>query len=57
MCRCLSAKYRVSRPRALEWLRPSVLAYAWKVVLARKLAPWLEQRLPGALKYVEKLVI
>lgn len=56
MCRCLGMKYKPTRPRWYEWIRPSVLTYTVKLLLARGLAPWLEVHLPGALPLVERLV-
>lgn len=56
MCPCGSMKYKPSKPRSYQWLKPSVLTYTLKLVLARGLAPWLEDRYPRALPLVEKLV-
>lgn len=56
ICPCKSMKYKPAMPRGIEWLRPSVLTYTLKLVLARGLAPWLEDHFPRALPLVETLV-
>ena len=56
MCRCGSLKYAPARLVGPEWFKPAVVAYTLKLVLARGLAPWLEERFPAALPLVEFLV-
>lgn len=56
MCPCGSLRYKPSKPLWYQWLKPRVLTYTVKLVLARGLAPWLEDRYPKALPLVEKLV-
>lgn len=56
MCACRSLRYSPTRPSVIEWLKPSVITYTLKLVLARGLAPWLEDHCPKALPLVERLV-
>lgn len=56
ICPCKSMLYSPAKPVGTEWLKPSVLTYTAKLVLARGLAPWLESRFPKALPLIERLV-
>lgn len=56
MCPCRSLRYSPTLPSVIEWLKPSVITYTLKLVLARGLAPWLEDHCPKALPLVERLV-
>jgi len=56
MCSCRSLRYKPTRPSGIEWIRPNVLTYTLKLVLARGLGPWLEEKMPAALPYLESLV-
>lgn len=55
MCPCMSLRYGPARPAGFEWLKWSVITYTGKLVLARGLAPWLEENFPKALPIVERL--
>lgn len=57
-CACGSQKYSPSWPRRFDWVRPSVIAYTLKVILARNLAPLVDRapRLRWLLKYIERMV-
>jgi hypothetical protein len=56
MCPCGSMRYKPAKPKWYQWLQPHVLSYTLKLLLARGLAPWLEERYPKALPLVERLV-
>jgi len=53
VCSCGSGKYSPSMPLWYEWLKPAVVSYAWKLLLARGAAPWCEKHLPEALESIE----
>lgn len=55
ICPCRSMRYGPARPAGIEWLKPSVITYTGKLVLARGVAPWVEKRLPSALPLIERL--
>lgn len=55
MCPCGSMKYKPARPTSLEWLKPNVVTYTLKLVLARGVAPWAEKHYPRALPWLERL--
>lgn len=51
MCSCGSRKYVGTKPIGQEWLRPAVVAYTLKLVLARGLAPKLPKFLLPAVEF------
>lgn len=53
---CTSKKYQPAFPVWREWLRPNVLKYTIKLLLARGLAPWAEERCNWLLHVIEPLV-
>ena len=55
ICPCGSAKYSPTKPVGFDWLRPSILSYTLKLVLARELAPVLEVHWPAGNILVEYL--
>jgi hypothetical protein len=56
ICSCGSLKYSPAKsPVGLEWLLPNVLTYTLKLILARGVAPWVEQHFPRALPWLERL--
>ena len=56
ICSCGSMKYSPSWPTFLGWIKPSVIRYVFKLVLAREIAPWMDGHYPGVLPYIEWLV-
>lgn len=56
ICACGSMKYSPTWPVFWEWLKPGVLRYTLKCVLARGIAPWLERHWQKPLPFVERLV-
>lgn len=58
ICPCGSKKYKPERPRRLRWnwLRPNVIRYTLKLVLARGLAPWCDRHFQWPLPWIERLV-
>ncbi len=57
LCACGSKKYSPAWPAGLEWLKPSILSYTAKLILARAVAPWCESHhLEFLLPPIERLV-
>jgi hypothetical protein len=56
MCSCGSAKYSPTMPNLFEWLKPTIVKYTVKLILARGLAAWLYQHARFALPLIERLV-
>jgi hypothetical protein len=55
ICKCGSLKYTPTRMSGFDWLRPNVVAYTLKLVLARGIAPWFERHFKSALPWIERL--
>jgi NAD-dependent SIR2 family protein deacetylase len=53
---CGSTRYSPSWPRFLGWLRPDVVAFVGRLILARGVAPFAEKKAQWALPYIERLV-
>jgi hypothetical protein len=56
ICKCRSAKYTPAVPADEEWQKPNVLRYTVKMILARVVAPWLEENEPEGLPHLEWLI-
>jgi len=54
ICPCGSKRYLPSKPVLLGWLRPSIVKYVYKLVLARGIAPLAERYRPELLPYLDK---
>ncbi len=53
VCGCGSQKYSPAWPIWFDWLKPSVIKYTIKLLLARGLAPWAEKKAQWLLPYLE----
>lgn len=56
ICKCGSSKYGPGWPTWFGWLKPCVVRYTLKMILAREVAPWCEKHFQAALPVIEKLV-
>lgn len=56
ICDCGSKRYSPAFPHGFLWLKPNVIKYTVKLLLARGLAPWADRNFPVLLPIIEKLV-
>jgi len=56
ICKCGSSRYTPSWPTFLEWLRPDIVGYTVKLVLARAIAPLADKYASWLLPYIERCV-